>query len=240
MATQSTTSCSNASTICTSFRSSYEEVRTDNRTRDIVDRISVSLFRSQRKLEAERTARQRIENELRIRRWQAFQDDLRREARELQRKESLLKKDEIARIFRTHLDELEEEREEDRRREKLDRQNEAEQRQLQEQKEHSEQERLEKESRLQQERDVETRQSAPEAMRDRRELARSPYELDNKIWNLRHVRRPDYPVAQNYMELTDAIMEDILRMLELWGDTNNHTWSAEEWEKVKVIRDKTT
>lgn len=236
MAAKSIASCSNASTICTSARYSFKEVRPDNRARDAVDRISVGLFRSRKKLEAERSARQRMENELRSRRWQAFQDDLLREERERerQRRELELREEAAARALEN---ELAKQRDETRRREQLARQEEI-QRRAHERRERFNRERWEELRRMRQERYENMRQSSPEAMRDLRELIRIRHELDIKIWNLRHVRRPNRPIVQGHMEKADAIMEEILDMMELWGDNSDHRWTLEEWEKIEVIRDR--
>jgi hypothetical protein len=82
------------------------------------------------------------------------------------------------------------------------------------------------------------KQTSPETLRDLRELIRERYELDVKIWALRSVRKQDRPIVQNKMDKADAVMEDILLMVDMWGDNSDGRWDSEEWEKVGIIRKK--
>lgn len=77
--------------------------------------------------------------------------------------------------------------------------------------------------------------SSPEAMYQLRELIRSRYEMDIKIWSLRNVRTPNRPSVEFYMDKADAIIEVILVIIEAWGDNSDKTWTDEEWAKVEVI-----
>lgn len=80
------------------------------------------------------------------------------------------------------------------------------------------------------------KKASPDTLRTLRELIRNRYELDVKIWGLRHVRKPDQPIVQAKMDKADAIMDEILGMVEVWADNNNGDWTAEEWDKVQIIQ----
>ncbi|KAF2252502.1 hypothetical protein BU26DRAFT_602870 [Trematosphaeria pertusa] len=80
------------------------------------------------------------------------------------------------------------------------------------------------------------KEASPETLRSLRELIRTRYQLDVEIWNLRGVRRPDRCIAERKMEKADAVMEEILGMVAVWGDNADGLWDEDEWERVKEIR----
>jgi hypothetical protein len=99
-----------------------------------------------------------------------------------------------------------------------------------------ENERLAAEQRKEEQRLRKLKQASPETLRTLRELIRNRYELDVKIWGLRGARRPDRPIVEDKMEKADAVMQEILEMVWLWGNNADRTWIAEEWVKVQSIR----
>ena len=187
-------------------------------------------------MEAERYARQQAENLLiESQRQQAYQAELRREEQERQRQELEIR-NEAARVLEAK---LAEEREEARKREQRARQKEAEQLQRREEKKRIERERIEQERLREQEEFEKMQQAAPETLRDLRELIRNRYELDVKIWSMWHTRKPNRPYVQKDMDKADVIMEEILCLINAWGNTRDTArWSKEEWEKVEIIRTK--
>lgn len=40
------------------------------------------------------------------------------------------------------------------------------------------------------------------------------------------------------MDKADGIMNEILAMVDVWGDNSDGSWTAEEWERVEIIRKK--
>jgi hypothetical protein len=57
-----------------------------------------------------------------------------------------------------------------------------------------------------------------------------------EIWGLDGARRLDSPIVEEKMEKADAVMQEILEMVWLWGNNSDKTWIAEEWVKVQSIR----
>jgi hypothetical protein len=100
---------------------------------------------------------------------------------------------------------------------------------------HQERERKEREARAREEerRDrkmVRLRMTTPEALRSLRELIRRKYELDMAIWADRKVRRPDRPFVVANMDQADAVLEEILMIVQTWGEDNkDNTWKDHEW-----------
>ncbi|KAF2117304.1 hypothetical protein BDV96DRAFT_23797 [Lophiotrema nucula] len=78
-------------------------------------------------------------------------------------------------------------------------------------------------------------QASPATLRDLRELIRKRYKLDIDIWSLRGVRVPDRPVVKEKMEQSDAILDEILAMVETWGD-NGETFEDEERKKMQMVK----
>lgn len=81
------------------------------------------------------------------------------------------------------------------------------------------------------------RMTNTETLRELRELIRTRYELDVKIWSLRKVRKPDRPIIEEDMERADAVMAEIMEIIRAWEGSENW-WTKNEWEQVEQIIDK--
>jgi hypothetical protein len=188
----------------------------------------MSVFWNNKKLELERIERQRIENELtEARRKHAHQAEM--QSKELERQRQM-QYDLECRIAS--------ERQEMNRQQKEARKQEVEGVRRAEEKRRMEADRIAAERKRERARLNKMKQTSPETLRDLRELIRERYELDVKIWALRSVRKQDRPIVQNKMDKADAVMEDILLMVDMWGDNSDGRWDPEEWEKVGIIRKK--
>jgi hypothetical protein len=97
-----------------------------------------------------------------------------------------------------------------------------------------ERERQDSERREQEEKAARMRMVSPETLRELRELLRTRYELDIKIWNLRKVRKPDRPVVEEKMERSDAVLGEIMNIIQAW-DGSESSWTAGEWEQAQEI-----
>jgi hypothetical protein len=97
-----------------------------------------------------------------------------------------------------------------------------------------EREREDSERREQEEKAARMRMVSPETLRDLRELLRTRYELDIKIWNLRKVRKPDRPVVEEKMERSDAVLGEIMNIVQAW-DGSESSWTPGEWEQAQEI-----
>lgn len=194
-----------------------------------------SLFGTKKKLARERSANQQLQNQLvEAQRQRAFQEDQLKQERQRQQDEI----DERTRAARALEAQLAEERESNQRRESIARLEEAKRRQEQQNKEQLEREQVEQGRRREQESQKKLREASAETLRDLRELIRSRYEMDVTIWSLRNARRPDKPIVHGHMDKADAIMDEILLMIEAWGDNSDGRWNEEEWAKVEIIRKK--
>jgi hypothetical protein len=100
--------------------------------------------------------------------------------------------------------------------------------------EEQEREREDSERREREEKAARMRMVSPETLRDLRELLRTRYELDIKIWNLRKVRKPDRPVVEEKMERSDAVLGEIMNIIQAW-DGSESSWSPGEWEQAQEI-----
>jgi hypothetical protein len=188
----------------------------------------MSVFWETKKLELERIERHRIENELtEARRKHAHQAEM--QSKELERQRQM-QYDLEGRIAS--------ERQEMKRQQKEARKQEVEGIRRAEEKRRMEADRIAAERNRERARLNKMKQTSPETLRDLRELIHERYELDVKIWALRSVRKQDRPIVQNKMDKADAVMEDILLMVDMWGDNSDGRWDSEEWEKVGIIRKK--
>jgi hypothetical protein len=97
-----------------------------------------------------------------------------------------------------------------------------------------EREREDSERREQEEKAARMRMVSPETLRELRELLRTRYELDIKIWNLRKVRKPDRPVVEEKMERSDAVLGEIMNIVQAW-DGSESSWTPGEWEQAQEI-----
>jgi len=97
-----------------------------------------------------------------------------------------------------------------------------------------EREREDSERREQEEKAARMRMVSPETLRELRELLRTRYELDIKIWNLRKVRKPDRPVVEEKMERSDAVLGEIMNIVQAW-DGSESSWAPGEWEQAQEI-----
>lgn len=100
-----------------------------------------------------------------------------------------------------------------------------------------EQEVLERQRRKEEDKKKRLRMTNPETLRELRELIRTRYELDVKIWSLRKVRKPDRPMIEEDMERADAVMAEIMEIIRAW-EGSEAWWSKNEWEQVEQIIDK--
>jgi hypothetical protein len=81
------------------------------------------------------------------------------------------------------------------------------------------------------------RTSTPDALRNLRELIRTRYELDMEIYRMRHVRGPDRPLVLQKMQRADALLAEILAIVNTW-EQNPETWDKREWELAVDIRNR--
>jgi hypothetical protein len=79
--------------------------------------------------------------------------------------------------------------------------------------------------------------STPDALRNLRELIRTRYELDMEIYRMRHVRGPDRPLVLQKMQRADALLAEILAIVNTW-EQNPVTWDKREWELAVDIRNR--
>ncbi|KAH7078750.1 hypothetical protein BKA63DRAFT_250499 [Paraphoma chrysanthemicola] len=219
------------------------------------------FFRNKKKLEHAQIHQQRLQNELdEVKRQHDYEKEQRRKHQRRQQEEwrkEQARQDEERWNEQNRVEEerqemqrqVMQEREENRRREEERQRAEVERQRAVEENRRRAQENEERKRRIIQERQIADRkleeekrlrikQASPETLRDLRELIRDRYELDVKIWGLRGARKPDHPIVQKKMEKSDAVMEEILHMVSLWGDNSDNSWNPVEWEKVNIIRKK--
>ncbi|KAF2034311.1 hypothetical protein EK21DRAFT_107935 [Setomelanomma holmii] len=199
------------------------------------------MFRNKKKPELERIERQRAESELEARRNQAYQDELHRQEIERQRRtlrEQLRAQKELELRMARERDEASRREAEAERRKAEARQRENERLFKEAEKKRMKLDCQAAERKKDEEKISRLEQASPETLRDLRELIRDRFERDVKIWSRRGARRPDRPIIQTNMDRADAIMEEILIMIDMWGDNSDGRWDEEDWEKVQIIRTK--
>lgn len=69
-----------------------------------------------------------------------------------------------------------------------------------------------------------------------REHLRTRHSLDGEIWSLRHVRQPDRPVVEDRMEEADAVLHQIVAVVQSWNRESSESWNAEEWVLAEEIQ----
>jgi hypothetical protein len=92
---------------------------------------------------------------------------------------------------------------------------------------------------LEQIRQERLRRTTPEALREVRNLIRTRYELDTLIWSLRGSRIPDRPFVQEKMDKADAVLQQIITMVDSW-EKSEKVWTDEEWilaQRIKAMID---
>lgn len=124
-----------------------------------------------------------------------------------------------------------------RREEELERR-EAERQILENLKEQREKKRLDDEERERQNRQRKFLEASPETLRSLRDLIRLKYKLDVEIWGLRGARKPDRWLVEQKMEKADAVLAEIVEMVQLWEHQSDGAWDEEEWERVQDIRNR--
>lgn len=75
----------------------------------------------------------------------------------------------------------------------------------------------------------------PENLRALRDNVRRKYQLDIDIWAERGVRRPDRPLVVKKMEEADAVLDEILQMVNTWEESDN-IFNAAEWKLAEQIK----
>lgn len=88
---------------------------------------------------------------------------------------------------------------------------------------------------LEQQRKERLEKTTPSALRDVRNLIRTRYELDTFIWSLKGARGPDRPIVLEKMDKADAVLQQILTMVDTWEE-NNKLWTPEEWILARRIK----
>ncbi|KAF2823206.1 actin-like ATPase domain-containing protein [Ophiobolus disseminans] len=191
----------------------------------------MNIFKNKKRLEYERIERQRIENQLlELQRDKAHQDGL--QQGEIERQRIALECQQRAQDELTLRVEHAKQRED----ETIRRENER--RHIENEKRRLEYNRQAADRQREQDRLNKMKEASQETLRDLRELIRERYELDVKIWSRRGARRPNRPLVETMMLKSDAIMEEILMMVEVWGDSPDGNWTKEEWNNVEIIRKK--
>ena len=117
-------------------------------------------------------------------------------------------------------------------------QREEERQRLERQKEMREKKKLEDEERERENRQRKLMEASPETLCSLRELIRLKYKLDIEIWGLRGARKPDRWIVQQKMEKADAVITEIMEMVQLWQHQSDGAWDDEEWERVQEIRNR--
>jgi hypothetical protein len=75
----------------------------------------------------------------------------------------------------------------------------------------------------------------PENLRTLRDNVRRKYQLDIAIWADRGVRRPDRPLVEKKMEEADALLDEILQIVNTWEKSDN-VFTDAEWELAEEIK----
>jgi hypothetical protein len=81
------------------------------------------------------------------------------------------------------------------------------------------------------------RETSPEALRRLRDLVRARYQLDTEIWSLKGARRPDRPIVLEKMEKADAVLMEIITIVETWGE-NHNAWTEQEWVLARAVKER--
>ncbi|KAH7073279.1 hypothetical protein FB567DRAFT_537431 [Paraphoma chrysanthemicola] len=208
------------------------------------------FFRNKKKFERAQIHQQRTQDELdELKRQHDYDEEQRKKTQSRQqeewRKEKARQEEERQKMQHQMMLEREDNRrrEEERQRAEVERQRAAEESRLRAQENEERKRRIIQEKqiadrKLEEEKRLRIKQASSETLRDLRELIRDRYELDVKIWGLRGARKPDHPIVQKKMVKSDAVMEEILHMVSLWGDNSDNNWNPVEWEKVNIIRTK--
>ncbi|KAH0556987.1 hypothetical protein GP486_005226 [Trichoglossum hirsutum] len=77
--------------------------------------------------------------------------------------------------------------------------------------------------------------TSPEGLRGLRDLIRTRYQLDMYIWSLKDARTPDRPIVIENMEKADAVLSEIVAMVDSWEE-NDKVWTPKEWEIAQEIK----
>lgn len=102
-------------------------------------------------------------------------------------------------------------------------------------KEERERKRLDDEERERQNRQKKFLEASPETLRNLRDLIRLKYKLDIEIWGLRGARKPDRWIVEQKMEQADAVLAEVMEMVQLWEHQSDGAWDDAEWERVQDI-----
>ena len=102
-------------------------------------------------------------------------------------------------------------------------------------KEEREKKRLDDEERERQNRHKKFLEASPETLHNLRDLIRLKYKLDVEIWGLRGARKPDRWIVEQKMEKADAVLAEIMEIIQLWEHQSDGAWDDAEWERVQDI-----
>lgn len=73
--------------------------------------------------------------------------------------------------------------------------------------------------------------------RSLRDLVRKRYQLDIEIWGLRGARGPDKHIVEKKMEEADAVLMEILAVVDNWEECDK-IWTAEEWKLAQQVKER--
>lgn len=85
-------------------------------------------------------------------------------------------------------------------------------------------------------RDREINEASVETLHNFRELIRSRYELDIKIWDLRKCHKGDRDIVERYIQRASVKMDEIVAMVDAWEMNMEAKWTDAELAKVREIR----
>jgi hypothetical protein len=79
--------------------------------------------------------------------------------------------------------------------------------------------------------------TTPEALYNLRGLVRMRYQLDIEIWGLRGARGPDRHIVQRKMDMADAVLMEIIAMVDSWEESDK-VWTPTEWKLAQMVKER--
>jgi hypothetical protein len=79
--------------------------------------------------------------------------------------------------------------------------------------------------------------TTPEALYNLRGLVRMKYQLDIEIWGLRWTRGPDRHIVERKMDMADAVLLEIITMVDSWEESDT-TWTQQEWKLAQMVKER--